>query len=118
MKTLLKASLLLGLSLSLLPIEPVQAGVTRISILLTGEDCAAQRQPLADQLHQIPGIVFVDGRSVPDHLLIDMEENAATAEQVVSRLNDALASKPCKAEAMKSCITADLSFNHTSPAQK
>jgi hypothetical protein len=104
---LLKTCLFLGLLLGLLLAESVQAGMTRISIVLIGVGCAGQRPALADQLNRVPGIVSVDGHSVPDHLLIDVEDGTPTAEQLVSRLNDALTSKPCKAEEMKSCITAE-----------
>jgi hypothetical protein len=115
MKPSMQTLLLLGLFLGFVLIEPALAGVTRVAILLTGEGCAAQRPALADQINRVPGIVFVDGRSVPDHLLIDIEDGTPTAEQLVSRLNDALASKPCKAEEMKSCITAELIPHHAMP---
>ena len=106
--------LLISLVLPLLHLEPVQAGATRVSILLTGEGCTAQRQALADRLNKVPGILFVDGRSVPDHLLIDVEDGTSTAEQLVNRVNDSLSQASCKAEEMKSCITAELSFNQPS----
>ena len=118
MKIFLATLLLIGLLFGILPVEPVQAGVTRVALLFTGEGCAMQRQSLTDQLNRVQGIAHVDGRSVPDHLLIDVEDNTVTAEQLVNRVNDALASTPCKAEEMKSCITAELSFNRTPPAQK
>ena len=105
---LMKASLFLGLLSGLLLAESVEAGVTRVSIVLIGQECAVQRPALADQLTKVPGIVFVDGRSVPDHLLIDVEEGTATVEQLVDRVNKTLGSQPCRAEEMKSCITADL----------
>jgi hypothetical protein len=106
-------SLLVASAVSLGQVQPAQAGTARISILLTGDGCAAQRQALADHLREVPGIVFVDGRSVPDHLLIDVEDGTPTVEQLVRRLNDALTSTPCKAEEMKSCISADLMSHQT-----
>jgi hypothetical protein len=99
---------------ALLPFQPAEAGVTRVSILLTGEGCAVQRQALADGLNKVPGIIFVDSRSVPDHLLIDVGDGTSTPEQLVHRVNDLLASTSCKAEEMKSCITAELPFNQSS----
>ncbi|HJR76806.1 MAG TPA: hypothetical protein VJ805_07525 [Nitrospiraceae bacterium] len=115
MRTFLKATFLIGWGAGLFFVEPVQAGVTRISILLTGEGCTVQRQSLADQLNQVPGIVFVDARSVPDHVLIDVADGTATAEQVVNRVNGALGSHSCRAEEMKSCISADVSRIHPAP---
>jgi hypothetical protein len=56
----------------------------------------------------------MDGRSVPDHILVDVEDGTAAAEQLVGSLNDALASRPCKAEEMKSCISADI-LPHSRP---
>lgn len=106
-------SLLIMSAVSLGQVQPAQATVARISILLTGEGCAAQRQALANQLTAVHGIVFVDGHSIPDHLLIDVEDGTPTAEQLVRRLNDALTSTPCKAEEMKSCISADLMSHQT-----
>lgn len=114
----LKTSLLIGLWLGLVFAEPAQAGVTRVSLLLTGSGCEAQRHALADQLSKIHGIASVDGRSVPDHLLIDVENEMATAEQLVTRANENLATAACKVEEMKSCISAELPFNHATAAQK
>jgi hypothetical protein len=104
----------LFLSPALLPFEPADAGVTRVSILLTGEGCAVQRKAVADGLNKVPGIIFIDDRSVPDHLLIDVGDGTSTPEQLVYRVNDMLASTSCKAEEMKSCITAELPFSHSS----
>jgi hypothetical protein len=69
---------------------------------------------VADGLNKVPGIIFVDDRSVPDHLLIDVGDGTSTPEQLVYRVNDMLASTSCKAEEMKSCITAELPFSHSS----
>jgi hypothetical protein len=115
MKTFLRASLLIGWWLGLLSVESGQAGVTRISILLTGEGCTVQRQSLVDQLNKVPGIVLVDARSVPDHVLIDVENGTATTEQIVSSVNGALSSPSCRAEEMKSCISADVPRVHSVP---
>jgi hypothetical protein len=111
MKLSVQALLLVGLLSGVGHVEVVQAGVTRVAILLTGEECAVQRQALAGRLHKVQGIVQVDGRSVPDHLLIDVESGTTTAEQLVEELNDALASTSCTAEEMKSCITADIAVH-------
>ena len=115
---IMKTSLLIGLWLGLLFADPAQAGVIRVSLLLTGNGCEAQRHAVADHLSKIHGIASVDGRSVPDHLLIDVENNMATAEQLVIRANEVLATTPCKVEEMKSCISAELPFNHAPPAHK
>lgn len=117
-RSFMKTLLLIGLWVGLFFVEPSQAGVIRVSLLLTGDGCDAQRHALAVQLNKIHGIVSVDGRSVPDHVLIDIEESMATAEQLVSRANEVLAITACKAEEMKSCITAGLSFNHATHAQR
>lgn len=111
----MKKFFLLGLFLGLLLAEPVQAGVTRIAILLTGKGCAAQRQALTEHLRTVEGIVFVDGRSVPDHLLIDVDDGTQTAEHLVGSLNETLDSTLCKADEMKSCITADLMIHKLMP---
>jgi hypothetical protein len=114
----MKTLLLIGLWAGLFFVDPAQAGVTRVSLLLTGDGCDAQRHALAVQLNMIHGIVSVDGKSVPDHVLIDIEESMATAQQLVSQANEVLATTACKVEEMKSCITAELSFNHATHAQK
>ncbi|MGD9726991.1 MAG: hypothetical protein AB7G68_15415 [Nitrospiraceae bacterium] len=113
----MKASLLIALWVGLLFAAPALAGVIRVSLLLTGDECSLQRQALSDQLGKIHGIVSVDGRSVPDHLLIDVEPNTATAEQLVLRANEVLSTTACKAEEMKSCISAELSVEHSEPTQ-
>jgi hypothetical protein len=118
MKTIPKTALLIGLLTNLLLADPTLAGVIRVSLLLTGGGCTAQRQTLSDQLSKIHGIVSVDGRSVPDHLLIDVEDNTATAEQLVLRANEVLVITACKAEEMKSCISAELSSDQSKPKQQ
>jgi hypothetical protein len=114
MKTFLTISLVMGSLVGLFPAEPVQAGVIRVALLLIGDGCEAQRHALAERLNHIHGIIALDARSVPDHVLIDAEETVVTAEQLVSRVNESLSSTSCKAEEMKSCITAQLPARPTS----
>jgi hypothetical protein len=112
MKTLF-TTFLYGLVL----IGTAEAGMTRVAIMLNGEGCAVQRQMATDALSKISGVVNVDGRTIPDHLLVDVQGGDVTADQLLRTVNDMLSLTPCKAEEMKSCITADLALSHTLPAK-
>jgi hypothetical protein len=99
--------LLAALASAVLFAGPAGAGTTRVAIMLSGEGCPAQRQALIDALHTVPGVVSVDARTIPDHLLVDVAHKEVIAVQLVQTANRAISSS-CKAEEMKSCITANL----------
>ncbi len=101
-------ALFAGLACGVLLFGPAEAGMTRVAIMLSGEDCAAQREALIDVLRTVHGVVSVDGRTIPDHLLVDVAQEEVIAEQLVHIVNSAISSASCKGEEMKSCITADL----------
>lgn len=97
-----------GLAGGVLLVGTVEAGMTRVAIMLSGEGCTAQRQALIDAVSTVRGVVSVDGRTIPDHLLVDVAHEEVIAEQLVRTVNSAISSASCKAEEMKSCISADL----------
>ncbi len=105
---ILALALCAGPACGVLLVGTVEAGMTRVAIMLSGEGCTAQRQALIDALSTVRGVVSVDGRTIPDHLLVDVAHEEAIAEQLVQTVNSAISSASCKAEEMKSCITADL----------
>lgn len=105
---ILTHALFAGLACGALLVGTVEAGMTRVAIMLSGEGCTAQRQVLIDALSTVRGVVSVDARTIPDHLLVDVAREEVIAEQLVQTANSAISSTSCKAEEMKSCITADL----------
>ncbi len=106
-QSFLTHALCVGLACGILFVEIAEAGMTRVSVLLSGEGCTAQRQALIDAVSKVRGVVSVDARTIPDHLLVDVAQEEGIAEQLVRTVNSAISSPSCKAEEMKSCITAD-----------
>lgn len=86
----------------------VEAGSSRIALSVTGEACARQQAAIETALKQLPGVQAVDVRSVPGHILVDVEEGRVTADQAASTVNGLTAQDgSCAAREMKSCITAE-----------
>ncbi|ULA65274.1 MAG: hypothetical protein LZF86_190577 [Nitrospira sp.] len=64
-------------------------------------------------LRQHAGVLQVDPNLMPDHLLIDLVRQELAEERLTAIANSAIAGNQCRAEIMKSCITAELSPLHT-----
>ncbi|MDE3036431.1 MAG: heavy-metal-associated domain-containing protein [Nitrospirota bacterium] len=101
-------SLLASLAGVLLLIGTVEAGSSRIALSVTGAGCDRQRSAMEAALKQLPGVRAVDSRTVPGHVLIDVEEGRVTAADLAAAVNEiAGQGNSCLAEAMQSCITAE-----------
>lgn len=87
----------------------VEAGSSRIALSLNGKACDRQRETIETALKQLPGVRAVDVRSVPGHILVDVEEGRVTADAVAATVTG-LADQAgvCTAQEMKSCITAEM----------
>nr|MBI3612251.1 hypothetical protein [Nitrospirota bacterium] len=93
----------------LLLVGTVEAGSSRIALSVTGEACARQQAAIEAALKQLPGVRAVDFRSVPGHILVDVEEGRVTADQAASTVNGLkVQDGACTAQEMKSCITAEM----------
>lgn len=98
---------LCGLAGLVLLASQADAAGARIALSLTGEACAPQREAIETTLSQMPGVRAVDLRSVPGHVLIDVEEDRVTTDQLAAAVNGLAAQRgSCTAEVMQSCITA------------
>jgi hypothetical protein len=86
--------------------EPLQE---RVALMLSGKDCPSLQPSIAEALQQAPGVTRVDLSILPDHVMIDRVQSRFTPDDfaaIVNKLTPVGAS--CRAEIMKSCITADL----------
>lgn len=93
----------------LLLVGTVEAGSSRIALSVTGEGCDRQRSAMEAALKQLQGVKTVDFRTVPGHVLIDVEEGLVTADHLAKTVNETAGQgDSCQAEAMQSCITADM----------
>ncbi len=103
------AILLAGLSLVLSAHETVRAesAQDRIALMLSGPDCPALRDKVTAALHLQTGVLHVDADLMPDHVLIDRARQDLTEETLAAAANAAVAGNQCRAEIMKSCITAE-----------
>ncbi|MFM8550763.1 MAG: heavy-metal-associated domain-containing protein [Nitrospiraceae bacterium] len=102
-------SLVSGLAGILLLAGTVHAANNRIALSITGEACDRQRTAMETALKQLPGVRTVDFRTVPGHVLIDVEESVVTADQLARAMNELVGhGNSCLAQAMQSCITAEM----------
>ncbi len=89
------------------PFTFAQSPVERVTLMLNGSACESFSSSLEVALKELPGVRTVDGRSVPGHLLIDVERELATADELAHRVIEFLAAQSlCQVSVMKSCITA------------
>ena len=98
-----------GIVLAMSIAGPAHAEPTRerIALMLSGQDCPAQQQAVIQRLAGVAGVVQVDMSMIPDHVMIDRTSDRLTAEDFAALVNDAMAAGGlCRAEVMKSCITA------------
>lgn len=80
----------------------------RITLLLTGSACTMSHGAIDHALQQTTGVRHIDLQAVPGHILVDIETGTVTAKTLEDRVNDILPTHPsCRAEIMKSCISAD-----------
>lgn len=108
------------LLLTVLAFSPVSADAPkeRIALLLTGPRCREARHTLETTLRHTDGVFAVDGTSVPDHLLVDIEEGKTSAQDLLMAIqtagNNTLS---CQVEIMRSCVTAPKLAGAAAPAK-
>jgi hypothetical protein len=79
--------------------------------MLTGSECDSFSRDIDTALRELPGVRFLDGRSLPGHLLIDVDPEQVTADDLVRRvaeLETTTGQTSCRAGVMQSCITAGI----------
>ena len=80
----------------------------RVTLMLTGPACTESHAAISHALEQTTGVRHVDLQAVPGHILVDVETGSVTAEALENQVNGILAThSSCRAEIMKSCISAD-----------
>lgn len=90
----------------------------RIALMLTGSTCREIQQTIETVLRHTEGVFAVDGASVPGHLLIDVEKEKASAQELLTITQTAIgADLSCRVEVMRSCITAPGHTRADRPAQ-
>jgi hypothetical protein len=111
--------LLIGLSLVLFMHNAVRAESTheRVALMLSGPDCPSSQQQIVSALEQQTGVLRADQDLMPDHVLVDIVRQQVTEETVAAIANAAIAGGQCRAEIMKSCITAEMPSHDTGPSR-
>jgi len=109
--------LLIGLSFVLFMHNAVRAESTheRVALMLSGPDCPSSQHQVVSALEQQPGVLRADQDLMPDHVLVDIVRQQVTEETVAVIANAAIGGGQCRAEIMKSCITAELPSHDTDP---
>lgn len=102
--------LLLGLGLSFILSIPdtgrAESAHERVALMLTGPDCLSLRQQIVSALEQQTGVLRADHDLMPDHVLVDIVRSHLTEEELTAIANQAISGSQCRADIMKSCITA------------
>ena len=76
--------------------------------MLTGTACSQSYPLLKEHLVQMAGVRHVDFNAVPDHVLIDADTAITSPQSLEAETTRILsAHPPCRAEIMKSCISAN-----------
>lgn len=103
-----RTTLLLSLTffLSIQGIAQAESGHDRVALFLSGPSCSSLRQTITTALQQQPGVLHVDHDLMPDHVLIDIVRQQLTDETLAAQVNATIGESQCRAEIMKSCITA------------
>lgn len=111
--------LLIGLSLVLLMHNTVRAesASERVTLMLDGPDCPSSQQRVVSSLERQTGVLRADQDLMPDHVLVDIVREQVTEETVVAIANAAIGRDQCRAEVMRSCITAEMPSVGTGPSQ-
>ena len=90
-------------------VSPASADTSRerVALFLSGQDCPSSRGNIAAELAQVAGVIRVDLESVPDHALVDVVTGGVTPDDVLTAARRAAREGVrCRAEIMKSCISA------------
>jgi hypothetical protein len=81
----------------------------RVTLMLAGPACPQSHTALQRKLAEFPGVRQIDLHAVPGHVLIDADPAVVGLDSLAIRVNDILSIQPpCRAEIMKSCISADI----------
>lgn len=83
--------------------------------MLSGPDCPSSQQQIVSALEQQTGVLRADQDLMPDHVLVDIVRQQVTEETIAAIANAAIGGGQCRAEIMKSCITAELPSHDTDP---
>ena len=105
---------------TLLSHSPASAGAPRerITLMLTGSHCREIQQTLETALRQTDDIFAVDGDGVPGHLLLDVKEGKASAQNILTIVQTTIGTPlSCQVEVMQSCITAPKLSRTDAPAK-
>lgn len=72
---------------------------------------------MAASLQQQTGVLHVDTDLMPDHVLVDIVRQELTEDTVIAIAKVAIGAVQCRAEIMKSCITAGPPQHNVDPLQ-
>ena len=85
--------------------------------MLRGSNCGEVQQTLEAALRQSDRVFAVDGKSIPGHLLIDVEEGKTSAHDILRAIQMKNTPLSCQIEVMQSCITAPKLSRTDAPAK-
>ena len=89
------------------PTEASHAAMERVPVTLIGSGCDTHENELSSALLSLQGVNAAHFHRIADHVLVDITVGIIVPEELVHHLNTAATSWQCRAEIMRSCITAD-----------
>lgn len=106
MKVLTSLFLMSYVTIVVSPVTFAQPAVERTTLMLNGASCESSRQNIKTAIKELPGVWKVDGYSIPDHLLIDVEKGPTAADHLARKVVElSAAQSPCRISIMQSCIS-------------
>ncbi len=83
------------------------SSIERVTLMLAGTGCQRVPQDVEEALMRLAGVRAVDSRSIPGHVLVDVDHGRVTAQQLAAEVDRSAGSDGlCRAGVMESCITA------------
>ncbi|HEX7767293.1 MAG TPA: hypothetical protein VF443_11300 [Nitrospira sp.] len=107
----------LSLLLAVRETAHAESAQDRVALMLSGPGCPSVREGVTTALQQQAGVLRADPDLMPDHVLVDIVRPQMTEETVAAIANAATGGGRCRAEIMRSCITAELPNHGTDPPQ-
>jgi hypothetical protein len=87
----------------------------RIAFQFSGSSCHAQHENLSSALRSVPGLRGIDLASIPDHLLVDIDPQVLSNQDLFAIVTRAVTSTGCLVKPMRSCISAATSGSIRKP---
>jgi hypothetical protein len=105
-----------ALVLALATSAVAESTLERAAFQLSGA-CTADHRERLSSLSTMAGVQSIDFTSVPNHLLIDIDRQQLSAQDLAPIVRRLMAESECRVEPMESCISATPLSHHPNTVQ-